>query len=64
MADENKHLCEGSIPQSGYGPAINYCAEEPYGSLWVGNDEYSSQVNFCPYCGYKAKIQIQPGEPI
>lgn len=28
------------------------------GELWVTNDEYSSQVNFCPVCGYKAPKQI------
>lgn len=26
-------------------------------SLWVGNGEYTSQVNYCPYCGYKAEVE-------
>lgn len=38
------------------GPAIHYCKEdEEYGFLWAGNGEYETMVNFCPFCGYKAK---------
>jgi len=24
------------------------------GEMWVSNDEYQNQVNFCPFCGKKA----------
>ena len=49
------HRCEGELPHDGYGPAIDVCIENDNGQLWVSNDEYASQVNYCPYCGYKAK---------
>ena len=29
------------------------------GQFWVGNGEYGSQVNFCPYCGAKAPVQVE-----
>jgi len=41
----------------GYGQAIDVCWEEE-GELWASNGEYSTQVNFCPFCGYKAVKQI------
>ena len=40
-----------------WGSAITTCWEHEDGTLWVSNDEYSSTVNFCPYCGYKSKVQ-------
>jgi hypothetical protein len=48
-----------------HGPAITDCWEDDDGSLWVENGEYASQVNYCPYCGYKAvkeaiKIEKEP----
>lgn len=49
------HECEGKLPVRGYGAAIDYCREDPDGTLWVGNGEYGSQVNFCPYCGYNGE---------
>jgi len=42
----------------GYGYAIYECEENERGELWVGNDEYGSQVNFCPFCGAAAKVKI------
>jgi hypothetical protein len=58
------HDCEGELPKDGYGQAVSSCGENEDGSLWVSNDEYASQVNFCPYCGFKAKVQLQkvPGQ--
>lgn len=50
------HNCEGRLPESGYGEAINGCSEDENGELWVANDEYFSQVSFCPYCGFKARV--------
>jgi hypothetical protein len=29
------------------------------GQMWVANDEYASQVNFCPYCGKEAPLKIK-----
>lgn len=37
-------------------PLIDECEEMENGELWVTNVEYCNQVNFCPFCGYKAKI--------
>lgn len=47
-----------------YGPAIVSCIEYEYerGKFWVGNDEYCNQVNFCPFCGVKAPVQLPPQE--
>lgn len=41
-----------SSQESGkYGPAITRCYEDITGKFWVTNDEYSSRVAFCPFCG-------------
>lgn len=53
------HRCEGTLPDALYGPALTYCLEDEYHRLWVDNGEYKSQVNYCPYCGYRAKNQIR-----
>jgi hypothetical protein len=39
------------------GEAVERCREAEDGTLWVDNEEYYSQIAFCPYCGYKAKMQ-------
>ena len=51
-----KHNCSILTKYSGHGEAIDFCMEAKNGSLWVGNGEYMSQVNYCPYCGYKSKV--------
>jgi Zn ribbon nucleic-acid-binding protein len=50
------HNCIGNLPKGAYGECIIYCAETDKLELWVSNSEYSSQVAYCPYCGYKAKV--------
>lgn len=47
-----------NTPEDGYGVAIEYCFEHDDGTFWVGNGEYGSQVNYCPYCGAKAPKQV------
>lgn len=42
-----------------YGSAVDYCYEEEDGSLTASNGEYANQVNFCPICGYEAKVKIE-----
>jgi len=42
----------------GWGNAIDLCEGHEDGTFWVGNSEYGSQVNFCPFCGQKAPVQI------
>ena len=53
-----RHWCELNSPNDGYGAAVEQCCEWSDGTLWVGNGEYASQVNFCPVCGHKAKTAI------
>lgn len=50
------HCCEGNTPSQSYGYAITSCSEDENGKLWATNDEYVSQVAFCPYCGFKATV--------
>lgn len=63
MMIEGYHNCE--LPENAieheyyYGPAIETCFEDDMYRLFVENGEYSSQVNFCPVCGYKAKVEIE-----
>mgnify|MGYP003404892953 CR=1 FL=1 len=59
------HYCEPSeeeIESSCYGVAISTCAEDEDGRLWVDNEEYGNAVNYCPFCGFKAKISMNPKE--
>jgi len=48
------HSCRGTYKSGDNGPAIEECDEREDGSFWVGNSEYGSQVNYCPFCGAKA----------
>lgn len=57
MTTKYTHECELSSPCDDYGPAITDVWEDEKG-LWAINGEYSSQVNYCPVCGYKAKKQV------
>jgi len=53
------HFCEIPCKQHLYGSAIDACFEDHDGYLFVANGEYGSQVNFCPMCGYEAKLKIE-----
>lgn len=39
---------------SAYGEAVEDCHEDERGFFWVGNGEYGTPVEFCPFCGAKA----------
>lgn len=52
------HQCKFRTVSENYGVAADYC-EEADGKLWIGNGEYRSQVNYCPYCGFKAAIEAR-----
>ncbi len=62
---ETRHDChqtlmgvKGNVADTAWyqaGHAIDGCKEDEYGFLWAGNGEYETMVNFCPFCGYKAK---------
>ena len=49
------HECSAERPKQGYGAAITCCYSDATGRLWVSNDEYASQVAFCPFCGTTAE---------
>lgn len=56
------HVCDYSnwntfmINSRAHGDAANECYEDEKG-LWITNGEYANQVNYCPFCGYKADTQ-------
>lgn len=41
-----------------FGPAINYLEVRNDGSMWVGNGEYETRVNFNPWTGEPAPTQM------
>ena len=49
-------------PMGLWGSAITYVHELEDGSMWVGNDEYETRVNFCPMTGRPAKSQMEATE--
>lgn len=68
MPDEkllNLHKCWGYLPAyeafdradflSDF--AIDECIEHPDGTLVAGQAGVGSQVAYCPFCGYEAKIK-------
>ena len=46
-------------PNGCYGEAIKSVRICTDGSMWIGNGEYSSRVNFNPYTGEKAPFQMK-----
>ena len=57
-----KHECfipSWEMKHTMYGNAIHDCYEDEEGRLIAQGEEYGNQVNFCPFCGYKAKVQIE-----
>jgi len=54
---------EAVFEATGYGTAVDSCEEDADGKLWVGNSEYGTRVNYCPFCGYEAreKVDWEPG---
>lgn len=45
-------------PQHRWGPAVTYVKIDKAGKMWVGNDEYETQVNYCPFTGVQAPTQM------
>lgn len=45
-----------------HGAAITEVYETSDGRLAVSNNEYGSYVNYCPVCGYKAKVPVRGTE--
>ena len=46
-------------PFNPHGSAIRYTRIDDDGKMFVGNDEYESQVNFCPMTGDPAPKQMK-----
>ncbi len=67
MPDE-LHRCFGYLPEVEFGDqvfckiagAITECVELPDGRLIAGEAGVGTQVNFCPYCSFKARVQVEP----
>jgi len=55
------HYCKLPTKHHLYGQAIEDCFEDMDGYLFASNSEYGNQVNFCPMCGYAAKLKIEKG---
>jgi hypothetical protein len=41
-----------------WGTAIDYTIVKADGTMWVGNGEYETRVNYCPWTGEKAPVQM------
>ena len=65
----DKHKCEPGYDREGdadgpifaggrNGSAVELCIEHDQGEFWVDNGEYSTRVNYCPFCGAKAPAQV------
>lgn len=59
-----RHSCDCSGPAGGWGSAVDVCEEREDGTLWVANSEYESQVNYCPWCGYRARVPVPVQEEL
>lgn len=44
-----------------HGIAVFLCEETEDGRLWITNMEYGNGVNYCPFCGFKAKVPMGSG---
>jgi hypothetical protein len=40
------------------GALIERIVEKWDGTLWACTDELATQINYCPICGYEAKVKI------
>ena len=65
MTSKSKlHQCDLNSPYGACGEAINTCLESEDLTLWAGNGEYDSQVNYCPVCGYEAKKKVGTNDQV
>jgi hypothetical protein len=42
-----------------WGHAVTYTRVDKMGKMWIGNGEYENQVNYCPYTGIAAPVQMK-----
>jgi len=61
-----KHRCGGELPTSDncQPGRVAECFENEKGQLWVSDKDENncSQVNYCPYCGFRAPKQVDMKE--
>lgn len=56
FTSKDYHFCKSSVTKyAAYGVAVENCTQDDYGRLWIGNGEYESMVQFCPFCGFKGE---------
>jgi hypothetical protein len=48
-----------TAPDGLWGSAIGYTRIDDDGKMWVGNGEYETQVNYCPFTGQPAPKQMK-----
>ena len=53
---------EHTSPNKLWGHACKYTKIDDEGKMWVGNDEYETQVNYCPWTGEPAPKQMKLGD--
>ena len=48
---------EEELPAALYGPAIT-TIERRDGAWWAHNEEYSTEISFCPWCGSRLDKEV------
>ena len=47
-----------TAPRKLWGDAVTYRRIDEDGKMWIGNGEYETQVNYCPFTGIPADKQM------
>lgn len=55
---------EDELAVGRYGHAFSFCESDEDGRLWIDNEEYRSQVFYCPLCGIKAENTTKGEDPM
>lgn len=50
---------EYRAPADAYGPAVSYTRTDEQGRMFIGNGEYETQVNYCPFTGVAAIVKME-----
>lgn len=51
-----------TAPEGLWGHAVTYTRIDEEGKMWIGNHEYETQVNYCPFTGEPAPKQMILGD--
>ena len=46
-------------PKGLWGQAVDYTRIDKEGKMWIGNGEYETQANYCPFTGEPAPKQMK-----